>query len=340
MTADTISVIIPAFNCEDTIERCVLAILEGERLPDEILLIDDCSTDGTPGRIQALVEQPGDLVVTVRTERNLGPAGARNVGVRAAKGKHLIFVDSDTQVYPDTVAVLARQLGNHDAVVGVYSDDPLNDIPSAHYKAMLYAAMLGRGGVQPYDQFSASCAGIRRAVFDAVGGYDEWFGAGLDFENEELGHRVASGYDMVLDPAVRTRHVFPGHAKMARTFFARTALWVEMFWVRRKFSTKAGTSVTGISSLALLGAVATLPLGVVHPAALALPLFAFAVYLAGYGGFFAYVLERRPRFLPVAVALNVYYTLLIALGAVWGLLKVISGRSAIAYRFRPKARTP
>ena len=140
---------------------------------------------------------------------------------------------------------------------------------------------------------------------------------------------------MVLDPSIRARHRFPGPQKMARSFFQRTALWVEMFLVRRKFSTLAATPKTGLSSMALLGAVVMLPLTVFHPLGFVPSLAAYLFYLYGYLGFFAFVLRRRPSYLPMAIVLNTYYTLIVAAGAVTGLLKVITGTSRIAKKFAP-----
>jgi glycosyltransferase involved in cell wall biosynthesis len=329
-----ISVIIPAYRCADTIERCVDAVLRSTLPPEEVIVVDDCSPDGTLARIEELAQRHPGVVVAAGTKRNMGPAGARNAGAAVAKGKYLFFLDSDTMVSPDALENFSRRIEEHDAVVGMYEEEPIVQSPSAWYKALLYRYLLDPGDIRPYDQFSASCAGIRKEVFDAVGGYDEWFKPGVDLENEELGYRICAQYDMVLDPSVRTSHEFPGFRKMTSTFFFRTALWVEMFTVRRKFSTTAGTSATGTSSMALLAAVLALPLGFVHPYGLAPSLAAFVYFAVGYAGFFRYVARRRPSFLPLAIPLNLFYTLVIALGAGFGLGRVLLGRSELANRFR------
>lgn len=331
----TISVIVPCYNCEEVIEACVDAILGSSQPPLEVILVDDCSTDGTGRRIEGLRRAHPNLVNPVTTDRNRGPAHARNKGAQAATGECLFFLDSDTEVLPDTLANFADRIEDYDAVVGMYDEEPLNPGPSQRYKPVLYVYLVGQQGVQPFDHFSASCAGIRASVFRELSGYEEWFPPGLDFENEELGHRIADRYRMVLDPSVRARHRFPGHRDMARTFFQRTALWVEMFTVRRKFSPISHTRKTGLSSMALLGAVVLLPLVALHPLGFAPSLAAYLVYLYGYLGFFAFVLRRRPGYLPTAVALNMYYTLIIACGAVAGFIKVLTGTSRIAKRFAP-----
>jgi glycosyltransferase involved in cell wall biosynthesis len=328
-----VSVVVPCYNCSGTIVRCVEAIFAGAHVPDEIVLVDDCSTDDTAEKLEGLARRHAGAIMVVSTERNGGPARARNRGAGSATGDYLFFLDSDTEVLPDALAKFLARIEECDAVVGMYDEVPLNRGIAPLYKALLYAWLLGHRGVQPYDQFSASCAGIKASVFRALGGYDDWFPPGLDFENEELGHRIAARYTMLLDPAIRARHDFPYHRKMARTFFQRTAFWVEMFVQRRKFSPTANTAATGLSSLALLVAVLAAPLALLGPFGFVLPAAAFAFYLYGYRGFFAYIARRRPRFLPLALALNLYYTLVIDCGAAYGAFKILTGRSLIAGRF-------
>ena len=330
---ETISVIIPCYNCEREIEACIRAILRSTCPPLEIIAVDDCSKDGTREKIKSLSRGLSGKIKLTATTKNSGPARARNTGAKVAEGEYLFFLDSDTQVLPDALANFAKRIEQCDAVVGIYDEKPSNSGASPRYKAMLYAYLLGQRGVQTYDQFSASCAGIRSVLYRDLGGYDEWFPPGLDFENEEFGHRISSHYRMVLDPAVRARHRFPGFRKMTRTFFQRTALGVEMFMLRRKFSTLAGTPKTGISSMALLGSAVLLPLTALHPLGFIPSLVTYLIYLYGYTGFFGYVAKKRPAYLPTAILLNHYYTLVIACGALYGLFRVVTGGSQIIRKF-------
>src|SRR5437879_2969670 len=86
---ESIAVIIPAFNAERTIGRCLSAIGAQTRLPSEVLVVDDGSTDNT-SRIAAEWQN-------VRVLRNpaKGPAAARNYGAMSACSDWLAFIDSD-----------------------------------------------------------------------------------------------------------------------------------------------------------------------------------------------------------------------------------------------------
>jgi len=329
----SISVIIPCYNCETNVVEAVESILRGTFLPAEIVLIDDSSTDNTQKVLERLSNKHHGLVVLGKTDHNSGPARARNLGAKMACGDLLFFLDSDTEILPDALAEFSACIEKYDAVVGMYDREPINSGASPLYKALLYEYLLGREEVYAYDQFSASCAGIRSDVFWELGGYDERFPPGLDFENEEFGHRISDRHKIVLNSRIRVRHLFPGVRKMTSTFFHRTALWIEMFMLRRKFSSSVSTPKTGLATLALLVSIAFLPLASVHPLGYFLTIGAYLTYLYGYLGFFRFVGKQRRGFLPIAIILNHYYTFIIGCGAFYGLAKTVNGNSQITRKF-------
>ena len=89
-----ISVIIPAFNRRHDITRAIASALAQTRQPDEIIVVDDASTDGTVDAIEALREP---RIRILRHARNRGAAAARNTGIEAAKGEWIALLDSDDE---------------------------------------------------------------------------------------------------------------------------------------------------------------------------------------------------------------------------------------------------
>lgn len=87
-----ISVIIPAYNCKDTLQTAVESVADNFE-NTEIVIIDDGSTDETPEVIASLCKKYGNITA-MRTE-NSGPACARNEGIKIASGKFIMFLDSD-----------------------------------------------------------------------------------------------------------------------------------------------------------------------------------------------------------------------------------------------------
>lgn len=94
-----VSVIIPAYNVEKCIEKCVNSILEQSFSDFEILLVDDGSKDSTPKICDVLADK--DNRITVIHKENGGLSDARNAGIRKSVGKYLAFVDGDDIVDKD-----------------------------------------------------------------------------------------------------------------------------------------------------------------------------------------------------------------------------------------------
>ena len=90
------SVIIPVFNAEKTLRRCVDSLLDQERDDIEIILVNDGSKDGSLDICNAY--QRGHSCVRVIDKENGGVSSARNAGLDAAKGTCVVFVDSDDYV--------------------------------------------------------------------------------------------------------------------------------------------------------------------------------------------------------------------------------------------------
>ena len=325
-----ISVIIPIYNHAFTLKQSAQSLIMQTYRPLEVIVADDASTDDSPAMVEALCKEYPDIVRLVRMKKNGGPSKARNEGGRRASGAYYFFSDSDTAMLPDALNNFIRRIAEADAVSGVYYWQPQNDNAGAWYKAMLNYHLFSRNGVCRYEVFNGFGAGIRAEVFNVSGGYNENLAWGMDYENEELGHRLFKDYKMLLDPSVAVRHAFPGIGYMTRTYFSRVALWMELFMRRRAFE-QSGTADagTGFATVAAPAALGSLLLVFIVPALWPAPLAFFLIYLYGYGGFLLFVLRKRPLFLPTAFVLNLYFSTVIAAGAALGALRVLTGRAQI-----------
>lgn len=91
-----VSVIVTTYNAEDTVNRAVSSLLHKpfmERI--EVIIVDDCSKDGTPQIIQSIAEK-NDNVKVILLDKNTGsPSEPRNVGMRNATGEYITFLDDD-----------------------------------------------------------------------------------------------------------------------------------------------------------------------------------------------------------------------------------------------------
>ena len=109
-----LSVIVPVYNVEAYMQKCVNSLLDQD-LPTseyEIILVDDGSTDGSGALCDNLAAAHGNI--RVLHQENLGLSGARNTGIVSAAGTYIQFVDSDDWLNPDVLGGLVKQLEEQD----------------------------------------------------------------------------------------------------------------------------------------------------------------------------------------------------------------------------------
>lgn len=99
-----ISIIVPVYNVEAYLERCVDSLRNQTYRNLELILVDDGSPDRCPGICDSLAE--ADDRIRVIHQENAGLSGARNTGINAAKGEYLAFVDSDDYVAENFIEAL------------------------------------------------------------------------------------------------------------------------------------------------------------------------------------------------------------------------------------------
>jgi len=90
-TPPRITVVVPVFNRHQTIGRAIDSILSQSYAPERIIVVDDASTDKTPGMLKSY----GDKLTCLSLPRNSGPSRARNEGIKHAKAEWIAFLDSD-----------------------------------------------------------------------------------------------------------------------------------------------------------------------------------------------------------------------------------------------------
>ena len=112
----TISVIVPVYNVSPYLQRCFNSIINQTYSDLEIILVDDGSTDGSGELCDRLAEQ--DDRVRVFHKPNGGLGSARNVGIQAAKGNYLGFVDSDDWIEPTMYATILKLMQENRAQIG------------------------------------------------------------------------------------------------------------------------------------------------------------------------------------------------------------------------------
>lgn len=109
-----ISVIIPVYNVEKYLRRCLDSVLNQSFHDIEVICIDDGSTDSSLSILREYAAK--DARVRVLAQSNRGVSAARNAGLDAAEGTWVTFVDSDDEVLPDIWTTLLSNIGEEDSV--------------------------------------------------------------------------------------------------------------------------------------------------------------------------------------------------------------------------------
>ena len=92
-----VSIIVPAYNVENYIERCIESLLSQTLKEIEIIIVNDGSTDQTKEKILPYIKKYPEKVIYLEKE-NGGLSSARNYGMPYAKGEYIAFIDSDDYV--------------------------------------------------------------------------------------------------------------------------------------------------------------------------------------------------------------------------------------------------
>ncbi|UCZ52720.1 bifunctional glycosyltransferase family 2 protein/CDP-glycerol:glycerophosphate glycerophosphotransferase [Bacillus shivajii] len=112
-----VSVIVPVYNDEENIGRCLHSISEQTHSDIEVIIIDDGSNDGTHKVIEKYLKDDNRFYY-INNDNNQGVASARNTGIKKATGDFLYFIDSDDFIAPYSIEVLVNHIKDHLMIVG------------------------------------------------------------------------------------------------------------------------------------------------------------------------------------------------------------------------------
>lgn len=205
-----ISVVIPTYNRADSLAVVLPSLLDQTFDPDsyELLLCDAGSTDET----EELVRGFDDPRIVFTPGENRGRSGARNRGVREARGDLILFTDADIIAEPDLLEqhYLFHQSFPGDAVVGCEVQvDTLEEYAEFRLDPQAHARHSETRKTVPWYYFMTGNASARKADLLRVGIFDEDF-TGYGHEDLELGYRLQkSGCTLHYNPYAVNYHWHP-----------------------------------------------------------------------------------------------------------------------------------
>ncbi len=163
-----LSIIIPVFRTEATLDRCVKSVV-GQSFDDfEVILVDDGSPDRCPQLCDEWAMKDSRIIVV--HQQNMGLSAARNAGIDRAKGEYLTFVDSDDYIGEDTLKEVMGKMGDNDLI-----EYPIWRFYGARHQSLLTFSDKGYASADDYwlstqaYLHTYACNKIyRRGLFDGI----------------------------------------------------------------------------------------------------------------------------------------------------------------------------
>lgn len=221
-----ISVVIPAFNCEETINRTLSSLVQQNYdEPYEIIVVNDGSSDRTAEYVLTCMNTCEDARIRLFNQEHRGPAAARNAGIRNSQGELVLFIDSDCMANPDWIRSMTKHfIDKHVAGVGgtykTWNKESLvaryvgYDIGYRHRSMGYYIDFIG--------SYSAA---FRKSILVEVGQFDEFF-TSADAEDNDLSYKIRKrGYKLVYEPEGWVWHKHPSVLLLFLKKQFRRATW-------------------------------------------------------------------------------------------------------------------
>jgi len=196
----SLSVVIPAYNSEKIIERCITAVIEASPMNKEIIVVDDASTDNT---FKIVSRFPVKLF---RLTENSGPATARNYGFAQSTGDVVVFLDSDVIVMKDCLVALVNALEEKCAGATGGLPRPLRStlISDSYIVRIFGKSPIAETGIREIGSVGGGLVAYPRKVLEELGGHDENLRIGEDLD---LNIRLSkAGYKQFLVPMAGAYH--------------------------------------------------------------------------------------------------------------------------------------
>lgn len=206
-------------------------------------------------------------VKILRMKRNTGPAHARNVGVKYARGRVILFLDSDILLYKNTLNKVAKSFKKDPdlfALTGVWDKRQNCNKFFPKFKALRdWSYWINeRDPRNYYYLFSTRIAAIDRGLFLRLGGFDDTYKAAL-VEDIELTYRIARRHAVIFDPEVIVGHQFEDFLPIAKKYFWRSYYWSRIYRERKRFDPVATTSTEAMTTISAGGLMGLTVIGII-----------------------------------------------------------------------------
>jgi len=311
-----ISIIVPAFNAEETLRACLTSVCASDYGDFEVIVVDDHSTDNTRAIARSM---PCRLI---ETSVNGGAAAARNTGAAAASGSTLFFVDADIAIRPGSVSRVVTVFAEHPAIAAMFGSYQVATPPAdffSQYKNLLHHYTHQTSSPRA-KTFASGFGAVRADVFKVLGGFDP---SRRFLEDIEFGYRMhRAGYRVMLDRQLQVTHLkrYTLASLVRSDFFGRAVPWTRLMLEKRVFQNDLNTRLNNIVSVPISMVILAAPFALVSVWICAVVAISMVLFVALNRGFLTFLLRTKGLRFAIGGALMMWFAYLYsALGAMVGL---------------------
>jgi GT2 family glycosyltransferase len=330
-SVDSVTVIVPVHQDDESFRCCLKSISQASPPPDEVIVVDDGVGPGIGSgageSVRSLVSQMGYRWLEGGT--SIGPARARNRGAFNARGSLLFFVDSDVAIPSNAIAQARRifsQIPGLAAFIGSYDDQPAAKNFLSQYRN-LFHHYIHQNSNEDASTFWGACGVIRREVFQKLGGFGKQYLRPC-VEDIELGNRLKkAGYTLRLSKAFQCKHLkqYGIRSLLKSDFLDRALPWTELILRDRAMINDLNLRISSRLSVALVFAIiGLLIVGFWKPSQAGIAMAVFAMFLAiNLPLYRFYYTKRGLWFMVKAIPWHCIYYLCCGLAFTLGVFRIL-----------------
>ena len=181
-----ISIYVPVYNGEKTIEKCINSILKQSIKPEKILIINDCSNDGT----KDILEKYQDNIEIINNDKNLGLSYSRNLAINSLKSRFIASIDADVEINNQWLEILYKKLLDKDiTLIGGRMFEKHLDNPFNFWRSIRIGQQWGNEDILD-PKFVFGCNNLldtkkinKKKIFNKFAGYFKSNGEDIEFSN-------------------------------------------------------------------------------------------------------------------------------------------------------------
>ncbi|MDH5392576.1 MAG: glycosyltransferase [Gammaproteobacteria bacterium] len=233
-----ISIIIPNYNGEATLDACLAAVTSLKDHHYELIVVDDGSDDHSVAIIKRY------RCKLVESAEHLGAAHARNIGAQYARGEYIFFTDADCIMQQKTLTQIRASLSqscSRAIIGGTYSVQPYDRSFFSRFQSVFINYFETKHRHRA-DYIASHAMLIKTELFRSSGGFDEeqW----PILEDVEFSHRCRSaGTALVMQPAIQVQHIFNySLLDSCRNAMRKTRYWVQYSLKNQDLLADSGTA--------------------------------------------------------------------------------------------------